>query len=137
MTTDPNKENQTVFKEDTDEIEAVEKVEVKKTQSGLDENLAGALCYLVGFITGIIFLVIEKENRFIRFHAIQSIALSVVMFALSILLSFIPLIGWMFSLLLAPVGFILWLFMMWKAYQKETFKLPYIGNFAEEQLDKS
>src|SRR5659263_765145 len=46
----------------------------KKTSMGLDENIAGALCYFLGFITGIVFLLTEKDNKFIKFHAIQSIA---------------------------------------------------------------
>lgn len=135
---DSNKEsdNQTVFKEESKATNESEEVEKKKTSSGMDENLAGLLCYLAWFITGIIFLIIEKENRFIRFHALQSIIVSVILFVINIVLTAIPLIGWAIGLLLTPLYIILWLFMMWKAYQGKMFKLPIIGNMAEKQLDK-
>lgn len=121
-----NSKKQNVFKEDIN----------AKGTSGLDGNLAGALCYLAGFITGIIFLVIEKENQFVRFHAMQSILTFVAVIIISTVLSFIPLIGWILSLLIAPFTFVLWLFMMWKAYQGERFKLPFIGDMAEQQINK-
>jgi len=47
-----------------------------KTALGIDENIEGLLCYVLGFITGILFLVLEKDNKFIRFHAMQSIVTS-------------------------------------------------------------
>ncbi|HHY20514.1 MAG TPA: hypothetical protein GX525_01235 [Bacilli bacterium] len=109
----------------------------KKTSSGLDENIAGLLCYLAWFITGIIFIFLEKENRFVRFHAIQSIITSVVLFVINIVLTSIPVIGWMIGLITAPVILVLWLLMMWKAYQGEWFKLPIVGNIAEKQLNKT
>lgn len=130
---DLDQQKQTVFKENNGDEKNGED---KQTQSGLDENLAGALCYIVGFITGIIFLLIEKENRFVRFHALQSIITFVAIFAVSIVLSFIPIIGWILSLLIAPVSFGLWLFLMWKAYKGETFKLPFVGEMAAKQLEK-
>jgi len=46
---------------------------MEKTSTGLQENIAGLLCYVLGWVTGIIFLFIEKENKFVRFHAVQSI----------------------------------------------------------------
>ncbi|GGA72543.1 DUF4870 domain-containing protein [Ornithinibacillus halotolerans] len=106
-----------------------------KTSSGLDENLAGLLTYLVGFITGIIFLLIEKDSRFVRFHALQSIFVSVGLFVLNIILSFIPIIGWGISLLIAPFAFVLWIFLMIQAYQGKWFKLPVIGDMVEKQLN--
>ena len=127
----------------------VEKSEVKNTgveteattgeaklSSGLDENIAGLLCYIVGAVTGIIFLIIEKENRFVRFHALQSIIAFVVIFVINIALSVIPIIGWMISLLMAPLMLILWIFLMYKAYQGQMFKLPIVGNIAEKQVDQ-
>ncbi len=88
-----------------------------KTSSGLDQNLAGALAYLLGPITGILFLVLEKENRFVRFHAMQSTILGVGWIAVSIVLSlvsgalaFIPVVGWIVSILvsfgLGVIGFL-------------------------------
>ncbi len=106
-----------------------------KSTMSMEPNIAGALCYLVGFITGIIFLLLEKENRFVRFHAMQSIVTYGFFFVLGFVLSFIPIIGWLISLLLAPLGFILWILLMYKAYRGEMFKLPVVGDFAEQQIN--
>ena len=69
-----------------------------KTSTGMQPNVAGLLCYLVGFVTGIVFLIIEKENKFVRFHAMQSIIVFGGLFVLQIILSFIPFIGWIIGL---------------------------------------
>lgn len=105
-----------------------------KTESGLDENLAGLLCYV--FIGAIIFLFIEKENRFIRFHAIQALLTGIVMFVFSIVLTAIPLLGLLLSILLTPVYLVFWIFLMYKAYQGEYFKVPVIGEIAQKQVDQ-
>jgi len=109
-----------------------------KTGTNLPENIAGALCYVLGFITGIIFLLLEKENRFVRFHAMQSIITFGGLFVLSFVLGFFPFFGWMIRLTLTPLvnllGFILWIVLMVKAYQGEMYKLPYIGDLAEKQI---
>lgn len=122
--TNSNSKKQNVFKEHD-----------SKGKSGLEGNLAGALCYLVWAITGVIFLVMEKDNSFVRFHALQSIITSMALFVITIILGIIPIIGWIISLLLTPVILLLWLFMMWKAYQGERFKLPFVGKFVEKQVD--
>ena len=114
--------------------------------AGLDENIACALCYLIGLLTGILFLVLEpySKNRLIRFHAFQSIffnvAWIVVLIALSIVsfaLMPIPFLGAMLSIVLhlgAWLGFlILWLMLMYKAYSRERWVLPVIGPLAEKQ----
>jgi len=113
--------------------------------TGLSPNVAGALAYLLGPITGIIFLVIEKNDRFVRFHAMQSTVLWVAWFIASIVLSVlsgaIPVIGWIFGLLLSIVmtigGVILWLLLMFKAYQGQEWELPWVGQFARKQLGQS
>jgi uncharacterized membrane protein len=101
-----------------------------------NENLMGAAAYLLGFITGIIFLVIEKENKFVRFHAMQSTIVSGSIFIVNIALGFIPILGWILGVLLSLGSFILWIVCMWKAFQGEMFKLPYAGDLAEKQLAK-
>ena len=106
----------------------------KKSQriSDLGENVRGALCYVLGFFSGFFFLFTEKENKFVRFHAIQSI----IIFGIYFFISPIPVLGWTVSILLAPLLLLLWLFLMYKAYQGEKFKLPVIGDFAEKQAEK-
>ena len=106
------------------------------SSTGLDPNLAGLLCYLAGFVTGVVFLIIEKENRFVRFHAYQSLAVFGALFVVSLIAGFIPLIGPLISILLAPVCLILWILLMVKAYQGELFKLPVAGDWAEDQSGK-
>lgn len=111
------------------------------TATGLPQNLAGALAYFLGPITGILFLVVEKENRFVRFHAMQSTVLClawiIVSFALKLFLV-VPLLGWIISILLSLVlglgGFVLWLVLMWKAFQGEEWELPIVGEFARRQV---
>jgi uncharacterized membrane protein len=114
-----------------------------KTSMNLEENIAGLLCYVLTWVTGIIFLLMEKENDFVRFHAMQSI---VVFLPLTIL-------GWIFgaigaalfwrtggAIIFSAIGWliwiltlILWIILMLKAYQGEKYKLPVVGDFAEER----
>lgn len=101
-----------------------------------NENLMAAASYLLGFVTGIIFLLLEKENKFVRFHAMQSTILFGGIFVVNMVLGFIPILGWLVGLLLSFVAFILWIVCMWKAFQGEMYKVPYVGDLAEKQLAK-
>jgi uncharacterized membrane protein len=107
-----------------------------KTSMNLDENVAGLLCYLGVWVTGIIFYILEKENKTVRFHAMQSIItflpLSILIFLFSWILWFIPFIGWIINALIGLLIFILWIVLMLKAYQGEKFKLPIVGDIAEK-----
>ena len=110
-----------------------------KSSTGLDENVAGLLCYVGGWITGLIFFVLEKDSKFVKFHALQSLvvfaAFTVVCTVLQIFTQ-IPFIGLLISIVLGLLGllaFILWIILMLKAYQHELFKLPWSGDFAEKQ----
>lgn len=98
---------------------------------GLSENIAGALTYLLGFITGIIFLLIEKNNKFVRFHAMQSTILFIVIFVIDIILS-ITIIGLLLVPVVGLISLILWLFLMYQAFTGKKFKLPVIGDMAEK-----
>ena len=98
----------------------------------MQENVAGLLCYLLGWITGLIFLLIEKESKFVRFHAIQSIVVFGAYTVLSIILRLIPVIGWILGIILGIVAFIIWIIMMVKAYQGLKYKLPVSGDIAEK-----
>jgi len=104
-----------------------------KTSTGLQPNVGALLSYLAGFITGIIFFVIEKENKFIRFHAMQSIILFGGLFALQMMLAFTVVLIFLIPII-NIASLILWIILMVKAYQGEMFKLPVIGNIAEQKI---
>ena len=112
---------------------------MEKTSTGLEANVAGLLCYVLGWITGLLFILIEKEDKFVRFHAMQSIVTFGALTAISIVLSIlaaIPYIGVVFGIMGGIVGilaFILWIVLMVKAYQGALYKLPWVGDFAEKQ----
>ncbi len=101
--------------------------EKEQSSTGLDENVAGFLCYLLGFITGIVFLVVEKKSSFVKFHAKQSTITFLGLFVIYLLIWWIPVIGaltWILSL-------ILWLILMIKALQGKRYSLPIVGKLAE------
>jgi uncharacterized membrane protein len=105
-----------------------------KTSTGMNQNVAGLLCYLAGWVTGLIFFLVEKENKFVRFHAMQSIITFGGLSALSIVLTWVPIIGWMLLPIVSIVWLILWVLLMVKAYQGQLFKLPMIGDLAEKNI---
>jgi uncharacterized membrane protein len=115
---------------------------------GLTSNVAGALAYFT-IIPAVIFLVVEPYNkdRFIKFHAFQSLFFNLAWFVLFIgmmivglVLGMIPVVGWILDIVLWLIiglgGFGLWVYVMYKAYNQEKFKLPVIGNLAEQQAAK-
>ena len=106
----------------------------EKTSTGFDANLAAALSYLVGFVTGIIFLLVEKENKFVRFHAMQSTLLFIGIILVNVILKMIPFLGFLVVIIIViPLSAILWLLLMYKAYQGEEFKLPLVGQMAADR----
>ncbi|MFB3887569.1 MAG: DUF4870 domain-containing protein [Thermodesulfobacteriota bacterium] len=105
--------------------------EKRQSSTGLDENVAAFFCYLLGFITGIVFLVVEKKSPFVKFHAMQSTMTFLSLFVISLILSFIPII----ALLVVPIwilSLILWLLLMIKALRGERYLLPIVGKMAED-----
>ena len=113
------------------------------TTTGIEPNVAAALSYILGLITGIVFLILEKQNKYVRFHAAQSTAISVMIILLSIgvslvsgVLAFIPVVGWIVVLLLTTgltiLTFVLWLALMFKAFQGEEWELPVAGGIARQ-----
>ena len=108
-----------------------------KTAAGLEENVAGLLCYVLGWISGIVFLILEPKNKFVRYHAIQSIIVFGAINIVAIILGWIPVIGGFFVWALGVLGIILWIVLMVKAYQGKKYKLPVSGNQAEKWAAKS
>jgi len=104
-----------------------------KSSTGLEENVAGLLCYVLGWITGLVFFLIEKDSNFVRFHAMQSIIVFGVLSVASIIFSWIPVIGGVITGLISLLALVLWIILMIKAYQGEKFKLPWAGDLADKQ----
>jgi uncharacterized membrane protein len=115
--------------------------------AGMTSNVAGCLAYILGFITGIVFLVLDpyKNDKFVRFHAFQSIFYSVVVIGFSIIwmiitgilgvmtLGFLFFVMGMISLLIHLAFLAFAIFLMYKAYQNELYKAPIIGELAAKQ----
>ena len=99
----------------------------KRSSTGLDENVAGLLCYLLGFITGIIFLVVEKKSDYIKFHAKQSTITFLGIFVILVIFAWVPII----NILISIFSLVLWLFLMIKALQGKRYSLPIVGKIAE------
>jgi uncharacterized membrane protein len=103
--------------------------------TGLQENVASLLCYVLGWITGIIFLILEPNNKTIKFHAIQSIIVFGSITVAHIILDWIPFVGWfVFMPILWVIWVISWILLMVKAYQGGTWHYPIAGNIAERYV---
>jgi len=105
-----------------------------KTSSGFDENVAGALCYSLGWISGLVFYLVEPRNAFVRFHALQSVMFFGVACVAFIVCLTIPFLGWILSIVVFYASLAVWLLMMLKAYQGQRFRLPIVGRMVEERL---
>jgi len=114
----------------------------QKTSMGMEPNMAAALSYLCGWLTGLVFYLMEKESNFVRFHAMQSIltfgGLTVSSIALSII-GMLPIPGTGFlsfggHIIVWIAGFVAWVFCLLKAYQGERFHLPIVGEIAEKNV---
>jgi len=115
--------------------EAVAKPEAESS-TGLSANVAGLLCYVVGWVTGIVFVVLEKKSIFVKFHAWQSIMTFGVLFVASLILSWIPFIGWILGTLIGILSFVLWLILIIQAGTGKMWKVPWAGDWAEKQISK-
>ena len=128
---------------------------IGKSSTGLEENVAALLSYIFTWVSGLIFFVMEKESRLVRFHAMQAILLGagatvigivlwIIAFVIGIIVSQISgVLGMLVSLLTGLLAFVFfigviiaWVMCLIKAYQGQYFKLPIIGNFAEKFSQK-
>jgi uncharacterized membrane protein len=119
------------------ETEQKERMTAAESSTGLEPNVAGLLCYLGGWISGIVFLVIEQKNKFVRFHALQSIVTFAALTVAGALLGWIPYAGSIFGTIIGILAFIVWVILMVKAYQGELYKVPLAGQVAEGLLGAS
>ena len=107
-----------------------------KTSTGLEENIAGLLCYVAWWISGLIFLLLETENKFVRFHAVQSIIIFGIINIILVIFGWIPWFGWVVSSFVGGLAFVFWVVLMYKAYQGIMYKLPVTGDLAEKWSGK-
>ena len=126
-------------------------VQTGKSSTGLDENVASLLSYLLGWISGLVFFLIEKDSRLVRFHAMQSILLSVTIGVFAVVVGILiavfvailsaissdlgGIVALLSSLLWLAFGLVillLWVMCLIKAFQGQMYKLPIIGKFAEQ-----
>lgn len=101
-----------------------------KTSIGLNENIVGILCYLGFWITGVLFLFIEKENKFVRFHAFQSAMIFMVLTAIVFLVAWIPYVGWILADFGGFFSLFVWISLMFIAWRGLKLKVPIIGKIA-------
>jgi uncharacterized membrane protein len=125
------------------------------SSTGLDENIAALLCYVFGWVSGLVFFLIEKTSRLVRFHAMQSILFCIFVLVVGIILWVITfvliligtqlpdimgtLIGLLVTLIwiVFCVGLLIgWILCLVRAYQGQFFRLPVIGNMAEKIVNK-
>ena len=107
---------------------------MEKSSTGLTANVAGLLCYVLGWVSGLVFLLMERESKFVCFHAIQSIYVFGVLNIAGIILGWIPFAGWFLSSVIWILWFVLWIILMIKAYQGIMYKLPWSGDLAEKRV---
>ncbi|HUL75194.1 MAG TPA: DUF4870 domain-containing protein [Vicinamibacterales bacterium] len=100
----------------------------------LDPNLAAALSYVGGMISGIVFLVLEKQNRYVRFHAMQSTITFLLVLVADLMLVGLGVVGMVLAVPFVIAVVVLWIFLMFKAMNGVRYKLPYIGDWAEQQV---
>jgi uncharacterized membrane protein len=111
---------------------------LSKTSVGLEENVASLLCYVLWWVSGIVFILIETENKVVRYHAMQSIfvfgpiTIAAIILSILAMIPFIGLIFYILGILLWLLGVILWIVLMVKAFQGQKYKLPWAGNMAEK-----
>lgn len=105
-----------------------------KSRTGLDSNFAAALAYALGPIGGVVFLLIEKHDEFVRFHALQSIVTFTGVAVLHLVLRNLPLLAWTAGVPFLLLTVALWVFLMIKAFKRERYKVPVLGDFVERQL---
>ena len=129
--------------------------QIGKSSTGLDENIAALLAYVFGWVSGLVFFLMEKDSKLVRFHAMQSILFCVVVAVLGIALwvvtflfllvgamlpdimgSLLALLGTFIWLVFSVALLIAWILCLVRAYQGQFFKLPVIGNMAEKIVNK-
>lgn len=127
-------ERRKIYEEEKAKIEQERQDSGGNTTVDIPPHIAGWLCYLGVWISGIIFFFVEQKNQWIRFHAAQSIVVFGTLAVASAILGWIPFIGPAFSILIGITGFVLWIFLQVKAYNGQRYKLAWAGDIAEMMI---
>jgi uncharacterized membrane protein len=109
------------------------------TTLGIGENIEGALCYIFDLFSGIFFLLVEKNNKFIRFHAMQSVVANAIVFILSVpvgIIGIIPIIGTLIFIGWFMSVFALGIFLIFQAFNGEKYELPVVGKLIHTRLNQ-
>lgn len=104
------------------------------SSTGLNSNLAAALAYLFGCLSGVVFLIVERKDPYVRFHAMQSTLTFLGVLVMALILGSLPLVGGLLNVLFSLAVALMWLVLMFKAFTGQRFKLPYVGEMAERQI---
>ncbi len=107
------------------------------SSTGLPEHIAGLLCYLLGWVSGLIFYLVEKQSDFVKYHATQSVIVFGILTLASIALGGVPFIGMLLAPLLSVLALALWIILMVRAFQHKRYKLPWAGDLAEKYAHKN
>jgi uncharacterized membrane protein len=102
------------------------------TSTGLQENIAALLCYVLGWVSGVVFLILEPKNKTIKFHAIQSIIVFGALSIINFIFGWIPVLGIIIGVITGVLAFVLWIVLMVRAYQGSKYKVPVAGDLAEK-----
>jgi uncharacterized membrane protein len=106
-----------------------------RSSLNMSENIVALVAYLFGWLSGLIVLLLEKESKFVRFHALQSLIFFGAMSLILGILGRLPIIGWLLAALGGIATFGFWIIGMVKAYRGELFRFPIVGDFAASQIN--
>ena len=105
-----------------------------RSSLNMNENIVALIAYLFGWVSGLILFLLEKESRFVRFHALQSLVFFGGMSLILGVLVRIPVIGWVIAIIGGIISFGFWIIGMINAYRGEMYRFPVVGDFAARQI---
>lgn len=104
------------------------------SSTGLNSNIAAALAYAFGCVSGIVFLIVERHDRYVRFHAMQSTLTFLGVLVATLIVGSLPVGGALLTALVSIAAGVIWLVLIFKAFTGQRYKLPYVGEIAERQI---
>ncbi|PIS22603.1 hypothetical protein COT50_00960 [candidate division WWE3 bacterium CG08_land_8_20_14_0_20_41_10] len=118
--------------------EATTPISPKSQKPQIEPNVMASLAYAIPLVMGVVVILTEKENKFVRFHAFQSIIFGLVWMGASAIAQslYVVLVGLILSPLITVAGVALWFFLMWKAYNNVEYQLPFVGKIAHDQVNR-